>query len=298
LMSLTAPVHPDPKQLVRWDNDFAWSYNGNIADSIKEKVKRAGGRVEGVTLRASLSWWNTDDLDIHVYGPGGHISFSQRTGHLCGGWLDVDMNVNNPVRDAVENVTWQRPIDGDYKVTVHNYTHRESRDPGFVIEVENKGQLSHFNYPIGVRQSQEIHVVTLRVKKGKIVETMIGDSKITTNDVSQDKWGLSTENYVKVNAVTLSPNYWGDNAVGNKHTFFVLDGCLNDEPTRGIYNEFLHSRLEKHRKVFEIIGDKTQCQPTEGQLSGLGFSSTKKDSVIVKVTQGKKQRLFNVRFGA
>jgi hypothetical protein len=95
----------------------------------------------------------------------------------------------------------------------------------------------------------------------------------------------------------LSPNYWGDNHVGNKHTFFVIDGVKSDEDTRGFYNEFLHSRLETHRKVFEVIADKTKCQPTEGQLSGLGFSSTKSESFIVRVKQGKKQRLFNVEVG-
>ena len=98
-------------------------------------------------------------------------------------------------------------------------------------------------------------------------------------------------------AVTLSPNYWGQNAVGNKHTFFVLEGAKNDEATRGFYNEFLHPRLEPHRKVFEVIGDKTKCQPTEGQLSGLGFSSTKKETFLVRAYQGKKQRVFQVRVG-
>ncbi len=89
------------------------------------------------------------------------------------------------------------------------------------------------------------------------------------------------------------------NAYGNKHTFFLLDGAKNDEPTRGIYNEFLHPRLETHRKVFEVIGDKTKCQPIDNQLSGLGFSSTKHDSVIVRVgMQGKRQRLLNVKTGA
>ena len=98
----------------------------------------------------------------------------------------------------------------------------------------------------------------------------------------------------------LSPNYWGQNAVGNKHTFFVIEGARNDELTRGFYNEFLHPRLEPHRKVFEVIGDKTKCQPTvDGQqLSGLGFSSTKHETFLVRAQQGKKQRVFSVRVGA
>lgn len=46
-----------------------------------------------------------------------------------------------------------------------------------------------------------------------------------------------------------------------------------------------------------MIGEKTKCQPTEGQLSGLGFSSTKKESFVVRAQQGKKQRVYNVSVG-
>ncbi len=299
LMSLTAPVDPEPKQLFKWDNDFAWSYLGNIADSsIKSRVKRAGGNVTNAQLRVSLSWFNTDDLDIQVMEPRGSrpISYGNKVGQ-CGGKLDVDMNVSPDTREAVENVSWENaPMDGPYKVAVHNYTHREREDVGFVIEVECQGKLMQFNYPKMLAHNKVVRPLTLNMKDGRVDSVSITDNDVTTTEPSQNKWGLTTEEFVKVTTVTLSPNYWGENEVGNKHTFFVLDGAENDEPTRGIYNEFLNSRLEAHRKVFEIIGDRTKCQPTEGQLSGLGFSSTKKDSVIVKVT-GKKQRLFNVQVG-
>lgn len=305
LMSLTAPVHPEPKQLFRWTNDFAWSYGGNVADSIKERVKKAGGKVEGV-MRVSLSWFNYDDLDLHVYEPPGrgmnatreHIHFRNKIG-WTGGRLDVDMNAGHgQTRDAVENVAWSsKPADGPYRVVVNNFTHRETNDPGFVVEVESNGRVTHFTYNKAVRNQQDITVATLYVKNGVIERFEPGDPAITVGSVSQDKWGLKTEQFVRVTAVTLSPNFWGDNAVGNKHTFFVLEGAHNDEPTRGFYNEFLHPRLEQHRKVFEVIGEKTKCQPTEGQLSGLGFSSTKKESFIVRARQGKKQYVFNVHVG-
>lgn len=303
LMSLTAPVHPEPKQLFKWDNDFSWSYNGNVADSIKERVKKAGGNVTNAKLRVSLSWFNFDDLDLHIYEPGatagkeGHIYFRNKRSP-SGGFLDVDMNAGSgTTREAVENVSWVNVKDGAYGVVVNNFALRETSNVGFVVEMENGGKLSHFTYSKGVRNGENVKVAALHVKKGVVEQIQIGDSSITTTAVSQEKWGLNTEQFVKVNAVTLSPNYWGDNAVGNKHTFFVLEGCLNNEPTRGIYNENLSPRLHEHRKVFEVIGDKTKCQPTEGQLSGLGFSSTQKDSVIVKVTSGKKQRLLNVHVG-
>ncbi|NJM90996.1 MAG: hypothetical protein HC863_01620 [Myxococcales bacterium] len=306
LVSLTAPLHPEPKQLFRWDNDFAWSYAGNVADSIAERVKKAGGKVEGAVLRVSLSWFNTDDLDLHVHEPPGrgvasvsdHIYFRNKRG-WTGGELDVDMNAGGQLsREAVENVVWMAATSsGAYKVVVNNFAKRESSDVGFVVEVENNAKISHFSYNKAVRDKQDIHVVTLHLKSGVIERIEQGDPTVTTANLSQTKWGLHTEKYVKVNAVVLSPNYWGDNAVGNKHTFFLLDGAKNDEPTRGIYNEFLHPRLERHRKVFELIGDKTKCQPTEGQLSGVGFSSTKRDAVLIKVWQGRKQRLFNVQVG-
>jgi hypothetical protein len=298
LMSLTAPVHPEPKRLFRWDNDFAWSYGGNVTDSIKERVKKAGGNVTNAKLRISLSWFNFDDLDLHVVEPGGfHIYFRDKCGHY--GSLDVDMNAGSgATRSPVENVSCVKVGDGVYSVYVQNYAKRETSDAGFVVEVENRGKLSHFTYAKPVRDRSDVHVVKIHLKDGVITRFEPVDDGVTTATISQDKWGLHTENYVKVNAVTLSPNYWGDNAVGNKHVFFVLDGAKNDEPTRGLYNEFLSPVLEGHRKVFEVIGDKTKCQPTEGQLSGLGFSSTKKDAVLVKVSQGKKQRLYNVRIGA
>ncbi|MGR2462374.1 hypothetical protein ACUX4R_26210, partial [Salmonella enterica] len=71
---------------------------------------------------------------------------------------------------------------------------------------------------------------------------------------------------------------------GNKHVFFILEGCANPEGTRGFYNEYLKPELDKHRKVFEMLGSKMKVQPNENQLSGLGFSTTQRNHVFVKVS--------------
>ncbi len=304
LMALTAPVHPAPKQLFRWTNDFAWSYGGNVADSIKERVKKAGGKVDGALLRVSLSWYNLDDLDLHIHEPAGRgvhslgstIHFRNKRG-WTGGTLDVDMNAGHgTTREPVENIVWSaKPPDGPYKIVVNNFCQRETNNPGFVIETESGGKLAHYSFNKQVRDKQDIVVATLHMKNGIIERVEAGDPGITAANISQEKWGLTTERYVKVSTVMLSPNFWGDNAVGNKHTFFVIDGAKSDEDMRGFYNEFLHPRLEEHRKVFEVIGDKTKCRTTDGQLAGLGFSSTRTDaSFLVRVKEGKKQRIFNV----
>jgi hypothetical protein len=76
LVSLTAPIDENSAPIFKWDNNFAWSYNGNITDSIKERIKKAGGNIHA-KLMVRLSWYNTDDLDIHVIEPdGNHIFYN------------------------------------------------------------------------------------------------------------------------------------------------------------------------------------------------------------------------------
>jgi hypothetical protein len=279
LMSLTAPVHPEVKQLFQWDNDFAWSYNGNVTDSIKEKVKRAGGKVEGVALRCSLAWYNYDDLDLHCTAPGNNRIYF---GNKCG-ILDVDMNAGGRnSRTPVENMRWPHPKDGIYEFHVNQFRRRETIDFGFEVEVESALGVHSFRYDKAVHDN--VKVCSVVVKNGQAVEVK-GSDKVIAGASSQDHWGLKTLDLIKVNAVVQSPNYWGDNAVGNKHWFFILEGCKNPEPCRGIYNEYLHPRLAKHRKVFEMVGNKTKCPVVDEQLSGLGFSSTNRD-VVFAVSNG------------
>jgi hypothetical protein len=296
LMTITAPVYEDTNRLFKWTNDFAWSYTGNLADSnIKERVKRAGGNVTSAKLRISLSWSNLDDLDIHVVEPNGTlIYFGAKKGRY--GELDVDMNAGfGSTREAVENVAFTKVPDGSYKVKVNNYNQRETSNVGFVVEVESEGKVYHLTHQAGLRGRDTNETATLIVQDGKVVDIKAGPG-IVLGGLSQGKWGVRTEEFAPVSTVMLSPNYWGDNSVGNKHTFFVLKDCKADEPMRGFYNEFLSSNLDKHRKVFEVLGNKTMCQPTDEQLSGLGFSSTKGDKVTVKVVSGSAQRAYTISF--
>jgi hypothetical protein len=290
-VSLTAPVGDDVPALFKWDNNFAWSYEGNITDSIKELVKKAGGNT-GAAFRVSLAWYNHDDLDIHVTDPAGHhIYFANRMGKL-----DVDMNAfGGLTRTPVENVSWSQPQDGTYTVIVNNFSKRETSGVGFTIEVESRGRLEQYSYTAALRQSENVGVGKFTLKNGVLAEVQLGVGLIG-GTASKKVWNVDTEKFIKVQTVMHSPNYWDDNKVGNRHTIFVLEGCKNDLPTRGIYNEFLKPEMEKHRKVFEVLGDKTKCPVTDEQISGVGFSSTKGDTVTVKATSVKTQRTFNIVF--
>lgn len=288
-MSLTAPVNADSEPLFKWNNGFGWSYNGNITDSIKDKVKRAGGNVDA-KMRVSLHWFNYDDLDIHVIEPDGNrIAFNNKCGKL-----DVDMNVSGTTRDAVENVQWRTtPKDGVYRVIVNNFRKRESIDVGYELQVESNGVVYDYSYakPVG----HDERALDITVKNG-VIEAIKPYAGVTGNAVSQDIWGVKTETFIPVNTIVSSPNHWDDNSVGNKHWFFILKDCVNPDETRGFYNEFLKPGLEKHRKVFEILGDKMKCKVTDKQMSGVGFSSTLKEKLIVHVTGRSINQMYEINF--
>ncbi len=279
LVSLTSPKIEGSNKLFKWDNDFSWSYNGGAADSIKQKVKNAGGDID-CQLRVSLSWSNYDDLDIHMLEPSGnHISYSNMSGKL-----DVDMNAGGrKSRDPVENIAINDMSEGVYKVIVNNYTKRESIDAGFCIEIEFDGQLTRIysdNSPLG---GQSIDVASITVSSSGSIEIDILSDGLTNSSAPVIEWGIASSSYHKVKTMMLSPNHWGFNSSGNKHFMFVVDGCENPEPVRGIYNEFLRDELIQHKKVFEILAQKTKCGFSENQLSGFGFSETIKKTIDVKV---------------
>lgn len=274
-MSVTAPQESDTGGLFQWNNDFAWSYDGDVTDGVKERVKRAGGNVTA-KMRVSLGWYNYDDLDIHVHEPGGnHISYNNKSGKL-----DVDMNAGGSrSREPVENVCWNGRIpDGTYRVDVHNYSKRENVDHGFELEVEFEGQIWSFAYDKPVTGT--VKSLNLVVKNGKLVD-IPSFSGVTSDSKQVEKWGVHTNTLARVDTMMLSPNHWGDDSAGNKHWFFILKGCKNPDETRGIYNEFLNPALTPHRKVFEVLGSKTKCTPTDDQLSGVGFTATRKDTATV-----------------
>lgn len=299
LFSLIAPMHDSAPNLFKWGNPFSWSYTGEVADSIRERVKAAGGNVDG-DVRASLAWHNSDDLDLHVFEPdGNHIYFSRgsRKSARTGGHLDIDMNGmdRHDDKNPVENITWadqSRMNPGVYKVVVHNFNKRSTANIGFTLQFAVKGKVYTFDHPKDLRNKEEVVVLSFKYSHDKGVEVV---SSLPFKEQKQSLWGINTQEFHRVKMVLSSPNHWDGEQTGSKHYFFVLDGCQNPDDARGFYNEFLKPELVEHRKVFELLGSKMKAVNKPEQLSGLGFTATNANSVHVKVG-GSFERVLEVLF--
>lgn len=306
LVSLIAPSDLDSPSLFPWDNGFSWAYKGDVASSIKARVKKEGGDVDGF-IRISLGWHNRDDLDLHLIPPKPHgrICFASKTNRELEGKLDVDMNAGATINsvDPVENITFKDSsalVSGNYEVHVHNYTKHSHQNVGFSLEFECKQQnlLQVFSCKKGVKEKQRVKVLTFSVKDGQIVKVTPFLSK--EEELSTELWGLKTGQFHEVEVLCNSPNTWGEKAVGTPHAFFFLRNCQNDEPTvRGFFNEFLKPELHPHRKVFEVMGTKLLVpnETPDSQLSGIGFSLGGSDhpELLLRV-EGNFQRDIIVQF--
>lgn len=296
MVSLVAPVDPTAKPLFKWPNGFSWSYVGDLADSIKERVKQAGGSVTG-DFRASLAWFNGDDLDLHLKEPNGfEIFFRDKMDHRTMGNLDVDMNAGGPhSRTPVENITFPnraKMVEGEYLLFVNQWCQRESKDIGFDIEMEFDGTVYGFSWPNAIATGKNVAVCRFKYTRKEGVVIL---ESIPSRQSSKTIWGLSTQTFQKVRVVMLSPNHWDDREIGNRHFFFMLEGCLNDGTARGFFNEFLGESLTPHRKVLEMVGAKMKTEAADVQLSGVGFSSTRRDHLLCRVS-GSFTRVVKVLF--
>jgi hypothetical protein len=269
LCSLVAPKNTQAPSMLKWNNNFSWSYNGDLADSMKQNVKAAGGDVDGA-LRFSIQWNdnddNHDDLDAHCRFGNSHIYYGNK-GRRPNCRLDVDIIDPNGV--AVENITFTNevnvPKNQEIEFFVNCFTHRRATS-GFSAEIEFMGQIWRYEYPRPLHQDQNVTVAKCIYTKEdgfQILSSLEGSSHVNSKEI----WGIKTNTFVPVKSVMLSPNYWeGSSQTGNKHFLF-----------------FLKEDLNPHRRVFEALGGKMKVEEAENHLAGLGFSSTQRNTIIARV---------------
>lgn len=317
LVSLIAPVDATAPNILKWGNNFSWSYIGEITDSdMRQAVQAKGGRVDGVfrfTHQWNYSKRNASLMDLHVFLPahkssnhkdGCHdnygnlerVGWNHRKHMSTQGVQDVDYTDRAPEGYVpVENITFpslSNMPEGTYTCKIHNWSLRAPTEGGFKAEIEVGGEIYSYELDRPLKHKEWVTVAEVTLKNG--VFTV--DSKLPLmEETPKQIWGITTTKFHKVNMVMYSPNHWDGEQTGNKHYMFMLNKCVNPESTRGLYNEFLTATLNEHRKVFEVLGSSLKTKPSEEQLSGLGFSSTQRNELIVRV-KGTFNRLLAIHF--
>lgn len=303
LCSLITSQNKDSKSMFKWNNNFSWAYTGNITDSMKERVKELGGKVDG-DLRFSIQW-NEDgkdnyDLDAHCIerpedGRDYEIYFgNKRMYSPSRGMLDVDIiQPHNEI--AVENITYvnrKNMKPGVYVFYVHQFGGANKN--GFRAEIEFDGSIYSYDYSKSMKRNE-------KVKVAKVVLDDNGNffiiEKLKSSQSTKEVWNVKTNQFIPVQTIMYSPNYWDEqNGVGNKHLFFMLKDCVNPETPNSFYNEFLNHELNENRKVMEALGSKLAVVDAQNQLSGLGFSLTQRNEVLVKVKTNHVESVMKVKF--
>jgi hypothetical protein len=226
-----------------------------------------------------------------------HIYYASHRGiskSSMSGNLDVDVRHPNSQsnKNVVENITFsdkKKMKDGVYRFWVNQFANRGNKGVKCEIEFDDEIYTYESNKP--VVGDLQIAEVTLKDGVFSIKHLLPSDNS------SKELWGLETKKFHKTNLICLSPNHWSDNSVGNKHYLFMLDGAKATGNIRGFHNENLLPDLLTHRKVMEVLGavNGIKVNPEDKQLSGIGFNSTVRDEVVLKLS-GSFNRVVKIKF--
>jgi tetratricopeptide (TPR) repeat protein len=119
------------------------SFNNKKITEIDVIMAEAGASVGPVTV--SLLWHTTDDLDLHVTSPRGDTVYYNNPHSSSGGVLDVDRQVEEIVDNPVENIYWENPPSGTYKVEVNVFSKRSTGNISYTVQVLVNGEAKQYD---------------------------------------------------------------------------------------------------------------------------------------------------------
>ena len=96
-----------------------------FAEENSEQIRRARETGSSGDLKITLLWDFPGDIDLHVIQPNGNaIYYRNNQDRSTGGFLDVDNRRGG--NGSAENIYWEHPINGTYKVFLEYYQASEN----------------------------------------------------------------------------------------------------------------------------------------------------------------------------
>lgn len=287
LMALVTAADDTSKPILQWDtaewrNPFSWTYeNGGIDSRFKQRVTKAGGQYDDVDIRISLLWDTSDDLDLHVttpsrgFGREGELIYYGRKKSSCGGWLDIDMNAFDIVKEPVENTRWSKGTarEGIYTVKVNNFRSRTSGPVPFKVEIEINGVTQYFEGVCGKTGTTHETITLHQFNYQRNVRPVVP---------------VSTTGWKEVVGVINSPNLWGSTPKPQhgEHTFFLLkDQKPNIKVGGGLFVETLKSDLHNIRSTLEAYIRQQEIAGSDVGIGGIGNSKSEPWNLHLLVTK-------------
>jgi hypothetical protein len=119
-----------------------------------------GGEIGNLTV--SLIWDTNDDLDLFVIEPDGTRVGPGAPESKNGGILDVDANFKTITPNPMENIFWETPPKGNYKIYISCFERRESKKGTpikFEIEVlKTRSELQKYSGDVRAIDRENVHV--------------------------------------------------------------------------------------------------------------------------------------------
>lgn len=108
-------------------------------------IRQAQGIGESGKLKITLMWDFLADIDLHVIEPSGEeVYYDHKTSNSTGGELDVDDRnggIKHDGRPAAENIYWENPQHGIYKVSINYFINSRHNGSGIcTIVVHQEGK--------------------------------------------------------------------------------------------------------------------------------------------------------------
>lgn len=128
----------------------------------REDIERANDIGESGDLKVTLLWDYLSDIDLHIIQPNGRkIWYQDKRDRRTGGYLDVDNTIGGT--GSAENIFWENPPQGTYKVYLHYYRMGQGRGGECTVVVRQKG-MEPQTYRVQMsRQGEMQHIVDINI---------------------------------------------------------------------------------------------------------------------------------------